>query len=293
MMNNKDLIFFGNYGHTSTSANHIANLAKEYIQEQESILNNVTFYSEDVALIGSSNKSSLHNGISDISMIPELLQEVSEAKSLIAWLREAIKAKQRLTDYWEEYADTEYLKENNISYPMKPVMKQILTEDEYYASLSIKERNRYYTLETEAAVIGKYIHPDGKYSKERKDLANYIQNPHKVTGSGRDTIIYSFTPTMELCEVDDMFFKLQTKHREIQAQLNSIKYQCEQAILASKTEAQEEYINALRNYNAEMEEIGSKMGVYKTEKLKAIGALKIIIPDSLKDICAKVSKLGK
>lgn len=289
----KDMIFFGENGLTSTSANHVANLAKEYIQKQESVLNNISFYTEEVALIGSSNVNSLHTGVNDISMIPRLLEEVSNAKSLIAWLREAIKAKERLLNFWEDFATEAYLKENNISIPERPQKGHILTEDEYYGSLSIKERNRYYALETEASVIGKYIHPDGKYATERKNLAHYIQNPHKVTGNGRDTIIYSYNPTMELDKVDDMFFKLQTKHREIQAQLNSIKYQCEQALLASKTEVQENYINALRKYNSEIDEIQSKIEAYKTQKLKEVGNYKIIIPDSLKDICTKVSKLGK
>lgn len=289
----KDLIFFAESGLTSTSANHVANLAKEYIQQHESVLNNITFYDEKVALIGTSNQSVLHNGVKDIREVPALLQEVAEAKSLIAWLREAIKAKERLLTWWENNAETEYISENNIELPKRPTRGQELTEDEYYASLTIKERNRYYALETEAAVLGKYIHPDGKYAMERKNLAHYIQNPHKVSGNGRDTVIYSFNPTMELNEVDDMFFKLQTKHREVQAQLNSIKYQCEQAILASRTKVNEEYTKAVVNYNAESRTLESLVAEYKTRKLREVGALKIVIPDSLRGIYDKVSKLGK
>lgn len=289
----KDMIFFADNGLTMTSANHLANLAKEYIQQHESVLNNVTFYDESVALIGTNNQSILHNGVSDITELPTLLNEVAEAKSLIAWLREAIKAKERLMSYWENNAEDEYLIANGIELPKRPVAGHVLTEDEYYANLSIKERNRYYALETEAAVLGKYIHPDGKYATERKNLAHYIQNPHKVSGNGRDTVIYSFNPTMALNEVDDMFFKLQTKHREVQAQLNSIKYQCEQAIIASKTQVQEEFAKALTEYNAESRLIEAKIAEYTTRKLKEIGALKIIIPDSLKEIYDKVSKLGK
>lgn len=289
----KDTIFFANEGLTSTSANHIANLAKEYIQQHESVLSNISFYSEEVALIGSGNKSVLKYGTSDISDLPRLLAEVAQAKSLIAWMREAIKAKQRLMDYWEEFADVEYLKENGVSLPTRPTKKLELTEDDYYSNLSIKERNRYYELETTAAVLGKYIHPEGTYSTARKNLAHYIQNPHKASGNGRDTVIYSYIPTMELNKVDELFFAIQNKHREIQAQLNSIKYQCEQAIIASRAEAQEEYLNALRQYNSEKEELESKIEAYKTQKLKEIGNYKIIIPDSLKPIYEKVSKLGK
>ena len=289
----KDLIFFADKGLTSTSANHVANLAKEYIQQNESILNNITFYQKEVALIGSSSRNILQVGVNTVENIPELLKEVAEAKSLIAWLREAIKAKDRLMQRCEAMADTEYITANNIKYPNKPVAGNVLPAAEYYSNLSIKERNRYYALETEAAVIGKYIHPEGKFATARQELSNYIQKPNSVSGSGRDTVIYSYIPTISIEDVDEMFFKLQTKHREIQAQLNSIKYQCEQAIIASKTEVQEKYALELREYNSAVQNIEAEIEAYKTKKLREIGNYKIVIPDSLVAIYEKVSKLGK
>lgn len=50
----KDMIFFSKEGKglTSTSANHIANLAKEMVREIESSLSSLTLYSTSVALIG-------------------------------------------------------------------------------------------------------------------------------------------------------------------------------------------------------------------------------------------------
>lgn len=53
----KDLVFFKKEGEegvalTSTSANHIANLAKEYIQGVETQLNNICFFDVRVALVG-------------------------------------------------------------------------------------------------------------------------------------------------------------------------------------------------------------------------------------------------
>lgn len=289
----KDKIFFAESGLTSTSANHVANLAKELVQQTESELNNMVFYTTTVSLIGSNTHNTLQGGVLDVSNIPELLKEVSEAKSLIAWLREAIKAKERLMKECEVNAEADYMAANNIDYPERPVKKHTLTEDEYYSSLSIKERNRYYALETEAAVIGKYIHPEGVFAQARKKLNFYVLNPNRVEGNGRDTIIYSFRPTMDVETVDDMFFELQAKHREIQSQLNSIKYQCEQAIIASETEANEEYVNALQKYHTEANMLQAQISKYKTEKLKEIGNYKIIIPDSLKAIYEKVSKLGK
>lgn len=51
----KDLIFFsaGGRGLTSTSANHVANMAKEMIRILEARLAAMVFYSTEVSLIGS------------------------------------------------------------------------------------------------------------------------------------------------------------------------------------------------------------------------------------------------
>lgn len=289
----KDYIFFAESGLTNTSANHIANLCKELCCEKQSIIGNISFYSESVSLIGTNNSNLLKEGTKDISYIPEYLRDISEAKSLIAWLREAIKAKDRLTKYWEKNSDKVYLEENNVEFPKFPERDPYLTEDEYYSNLSIKERNRYYELETEAAVLGKFIHPEGIYASERENLNYYIRNPHKVSGNGRDTIIYSYVPTINTSDVEDMFFKLQKKYREVQAQLNQIKYQCEQALIASKIESDKKYSEAISKYKGELSEIEVKQQEFKTQKLKETGDLKIIIPDSLKSIYEKVSKLGK
>lgn len=114
--------------------------------------------------------------------------------------------------------------------PLSPVAPHVLTEQEYYASLPIKERNRYYQLETVAAVIGKYIHPNDVLSDERKKLKYRIQHPHQVDGKGRDALIYTYEPSVSAEDVDNTFYELQKKHREVQAQLNSMKHDCEVAV---------------------------------------------------------------
>ena len=63
----KDLVFFKKEGEegvalTSTSANHIANLAKEYIQGVETQLNNVCFFNAEVSLVGSTGASIIQTG---------------------------------------------------------------------------------------------------------------------------------------------------------------------------------------------------------------------------------------
>lgn len=292
-MNQKNLIFFGDNGLTSTSANHIANLAKEMIQNHEATLNNRTYYTTTVGLIGSSEKSLIKQGIEFVSDVPEMINDMAKAKSLIAWLREAIKAKKSLLSEINGFSVGDYCKMKGIEKPLYPESEIALTEDEYYGTLSLKERNRYYELETTAATIGKMIHPDGPFANARKGLAEVIENPNKIVGNGRDTVIYSYKPTINLGDVDAVFFELQKQHREAQAQLNSIKYACEQAINESQAKVTSEYLEALSNYRNEMSVIEAELKKYKQEETDRISKLKIIIPDSLKDIYETVSKLGK
>ena len=297
----KDLVFFKKEGEegvalTSTSANHIANLAKEYIQGVETQLNNICFFNTEVALVGSvGGASTIQTGETSevLNNLQSLLEGVAQAKSLIAWLREGIKAKENLMKSLQAFSLDDWCKENGIAKPETPDYGHILTEVEYYSSLPIKERNRYYQLETEAAVLGKYIHPDGHLSDARKELKDKLQHPHKVDGKGRDALIYIYTSTVAVVEVDSVFFELQKKHREIQAQLNAMKYNCEQAINESTNKVNTEYMAASQKYQAELKDVLGAFKTWKDEKSQEYSKLKIVIPHSLLSIYNTINSLGK
>lgn len=296
----KDLVFFKKEGEegvalTSTSANHIANLAKEYIQGVETQLNNICFFNVEVALVGSTGKNIIQTGRTSevLTKLQSMLEGVAQAKSLIAWLREGIKAKENLMKDLQNISLEDWCEEYEVVKPVAPTYGHVLTEVEYYASLPIKERNRYYQLETEAAVFGKYIHPDGHLSDARKELKDKLQHPHEVDGKGRDALIYTYTPTVFIVEVDNVFFELQKKHREIQAQLNAIKYSCEQAINESTNKVNTEYMAASQKYQAELEDVLGAFKTWKDEKSQEYSKLKIVIPNSLLGIYNTINSLGK
>lgn len=297
----KDLVFFKKEGEegvalTSTSANHIANLAKEYIQGVETQLNNICFFNTEVALVGSvGGASTIQIGETSevLNYLQPMLEAVAHAKSLIAWLREGIKAKENLIKDLQNIGLEDWCIENGLTYPEAPNRGHVLTEVEYYASLPIKERNRYYQLETEAAVLGKYIHPDGHLSDARKELKDKLQHPHKVDGKGRDALIYTYTPTVDVAGVDNIFFELQKKHREIQAQLNAMKYSCEQAINESTSKVNSEYMVASQKYQAELKDIFAAFKTWNDEKSQEYSKLKIVIPHSLMGIYNTINGLGK
>ena len=297
----KDLVFFKKEGEegvalTSTSANHIANLAKEYIQGVETQLNNICFFDVRVALVGTlADANIIQTGESSevLDSLQSLLEGVAQAKSLIAWLREGIKAKENLMKGLQTISLEDWCKENGMVKPETPNYGHVLTEVEYYASLPIKERNRYYQLETEAAVLGKYIHPDGHLSDARKELKDKLQHPHQVDGKGRDALIYTYTPTVDVAEVDNVFFELQKKHREAQAQLNAMKYSCEQAINESTNKVNTEYMAASQKYQAELKDVLGAFKTWKDEKSQEYSKLKIVVPNSLLGIYNTINSLGK
>lgn len=282
----KDEIFFGNDGLTSTSANFVANLAKEMYAGMEAELDHIHFYSTTVGLIGGGQDRIVRNGVSSIDDIEQKLKDIAQLKSLIAWLREAIAARDRLIT---EAKSCEF----GIEIIPIPEREFPLTENDVIGTFSIKERNRYYQLETFCSTIGKFIHQEGTFNKERSKLHDIVVAPYSTSGEGANMIVYAYAPTISPEEVDNKFAYLQQLYRENQAQLNSIKHQIETAVLKDETEKNERYRVAYNEYCkrdcARSVEIQNK----RNAEVQRISNLKIIIPDSLKQIFEKVQSYGK
>ena len=291
----KQSVFFAENGLTSTSANHVANLAKEFVQDDELQLNNVRLVNCYVSVIGSSEKTQVVKGTDDgwFKFFTETVIAVSDAKSLIAWLREAIKAKEQMLKDIENTSIEEWASENNIMLPVPPQKRNVPTRDERIAALDIKERNRIYKLETEAAVIGKCIHPSGKFSDARKELHNRLSNPIEIKGEGRDALVYTYEPSCDFNDVDNTFFELQKWHRESQAELNSLLYKIDEQVRNDEISASAEYIDARNAYEREYETFRTKFKLWKEQESKRVSSLKIAIPNGLNEIYERVSKLGK
>lgn len=289
----KNSVYFGENGLTSTSANHICNLAKELCQECEEKLKNVEFYNTTLSLIGSSEVSVIDKGVDSVDWIPEAIQTIGHCNSLIAWFREAIKAKENMLEELEDMNIEEYSKKFNLQVPERPVKESALTESEYYDTLSIHDKNKYYSLEAQASALGKYIHQNGSINKARKRLTSKIQKPHDVNGSGRDTLIYTYSPNVNLSDVDKLFFEMQKAHREVQASLNAMKFECDKAVKESNIQCEQKYRKDYEDYVNETNKLRNQMQVYVEEQTKIIGSLKIVIPDNLKTIYNKISQLGK
>lgn len=287
----KDKIFFSEDGKglTSTSAGFCANMAKELYQATEAALNSMVFYTTTVKLMGSSTTDMLKEGVTTVKDIPEALEMIAKLKSLIAWLRESVRAKERLIkeaqDRGYEYYD--------IKVPESPKREDYISSDDVIAEFNIKQRNRYYYLEAFCATIGQYIHPGGVYATERDQLQKIIHEPNTVSGSGRDALLYSRKPSLDPQEVEDTFMGLQQTYREYQAELNSIKHDIEERLNKDTAEKNIAYAEACKSYSDTMKVLDAELTRKRKEAVTAASNLKIVIPDSLKDIYEKVSKLGK
>ena len=280
--------FFGDKGLTSTSANYIANLAKEAYEKLEAKLNTTSFIRETITVIGSTAETNVKLSQAGlITLAPNILKEICEYKSLIAWLREAIKEKENLfkaNKLWVSDEYTEHLR-NRLQ------CEDYLTEQDVIESWTIAEQEDYLSLETICAVIGKYIHPNGPLSKAKTELSNRINKPVTTECSGRDTIIRRYYPECTEEEVNNLFFSLQKNHREYQARLNGIKHKIDMTIREDIQKKDEAYKKALQEFNDRANELLVADKLAREEKHKEIEALKIVIPNDLKSVYDKLTSM--
>ena len=135
--------FFGDKGLSSTSANYIANLAKEAYEKLEAKLNTTSFIRETITVIGSTAETNVKLSQAGlITLAPNILKEICEYKSLIAWLREAIKEKENLfkaNKLWVSDEYTEHMKN-------RPQCEDYLTEQDVIESWTVAEQEAYLSL---------------------------------------------------------------------------------------------------------------------------------------------------
>lgn len=281
--------FFAENGLTSTSANHLSNIAKENYMAIERQLAALEFYRTAVGLIGGSEETvvSCGTGPDRFSRIRKWVEEVCACKSLIAYLREAIKAKDKLTRDLDDYGAEEIraLSEK------EPEKEDRLTFEQVLDSWPIKERNRYLELETRCAVIGKFIHPDGEYSEARKHFTDRMLSPKEVRENGKDTLVYSYYPNIDGQEIDALFFELQAEHRKAQAELNGMRNEINRLINEDWRRKSDAWSVEHEKWSESMIRLKERIMREKEARSKEIENLRIVIPDSLKSIYGKIKSL--
>jgi len=289
----KDLVFFGEGGITATEANRIANMAKLAYTEDESALGSISFVNESVETISGSMAKDIAYGTKSLKGVEERLERMGNLKALCAWLREAIKAQERLIKEAKTYPFVDYVRNNNIELPKAPSPVVQLTEDDVIATFDIKKRNRYYYLEAMASAIGDFIHKNMPLDLARKKFYDVISHPRRLVGTGQDTLIYSYSTSIGKEELENTFSELQQKHSSYQKELNSIKSEILSRISNDNIDKTREYEDSIKEYNNKLSEIQSGYSKWMAENQKKMTSLKIIIPNSLKTIYDEIANLGK
>lgn len=296
----KESVFFGNEGLTSTSANYYANVAQEMVQSLIESLNGIKLYDIDISSINSQLQQVMSKGWKSLGSIKENLEQIAKMNSFCAWVREAIKEKDSQLESLKELTLEEWMANTGYEVPKAPRYPEYplsMTEEDIINSWDINKKNKYLKLEAFASTYGKYIHPKGAFSKARKDLHNVENNPITKEGSGRDLILYYYTPTVSSVEVENMFFELQETYRSYEKELNAmkaeVKAEANRIYMERQQEFQkkvDEYKNEYDKYNSAMSIARSNFNSWVTSERDRISQLKIVLPSDLLDVFQEIKK---
>lgn len=290
----QDEIFFGEQGLSSTSADFIANLAKEMIRKDESKMAGLSFVSEEISTLENPCKEEVTVGMeeADVKEIPTTMERIMRLKSLIAWLREAIKAKDRLLKEVEKmdiYSD----KWMETGWDTEDAEMEEMSKEEYLDTLSASDRKQIYKLQTKVAVLKKILHKDGAFEKARTRLSYIMKKPRDLEKMGINNIVHYYEPSVDSAIVDEIYIKLSTEYREAQAELNGYLHAMDATLQQNKVEVTEKN-RANRELAKRKEKLQYvKLDEWKSQETKRISRLKIIIPNSMKDIYEEVQRVGK
>lgn len=283
-------------GITSTSANTLANWAKNEAFAATIELASLTFVNTRVELINGDNPKTVGIGAKDTARVGTLIDKIAKLNSFSAWMREGIKAKEKLLSELDNLDVEEYAELKDIELPQEPDYPDRIVAQDILDEMDVKKRNNYLRLEAFAAAYGKYVHSTadstGAVARARNELAEKIIRPTKVEGSGRDCVLFSYSPSANIDEVDAMFNALQETQRSYEQQLNAIKYSIESEVNLRNAKAYGEYNQALATYRGEMKSLREALNEYKIKERERIGRLKIIVPNELKETYEYLNSLG-
>ena len=298
-MNN---VYFASEGMTSSTANFYANIAKELQKAAAERLDSVKFFRTSVAVIGSSEKQLMGDGTHDLAFITSDLETLASMNAFCAWVREAIKEKEAQQGIINRTDINDWLKTNGINVPEAPEHirdPRPVSEESVINSWDINKRNKYLRLEAFAATYGKYIHPDGAYSKARKKAHTALNNPITKEGTGRDMVLYYTEPSVAIGAVDGLFLALQSEYRGYEKELNQMKAEIKETVNNLTREAYDKHQKELdiwkekhREYSALWTDLRAKFTTWRISELERISNLKITIPSSLKDTFLMIKEIA-
>lgn len=290
----------GEKGMTSTSANKLANLAKERNREDMLLIENVRFYNEVMTLlVNPSEKVVLSEGLKgsqeEFDKLREALLRTARFNAFISWVREAISAKDELIREVNDTGLKTWCKKQGIQYPEEPEneVDSDMYDSRSAAQATIDDMARYFTNQSMASVLGQAIHPEGPIDVARRALIEATMTPSETEGYGKDTVIKTKEATTTTNSITAFYMALQSEWRHAEAAVNEAKGKWQ-------TADNERFIELTNDYNARMREfqlVASQIKAdwerWKLEETKRLGKLKIRIPAALQPVLDELLALGK
>lgn len=282
----------GEKGLTSTKANEFANLAKEVVKEANQFLSDLNFSTTTLSCIGIEGEKVVKRGITQdqFETIKDKLNTIALYNAFIAWCREAIEAKENLIAEVDSYDVCDYCEKFGLVNPDHPSLNDNIHSEE---NADIKEMANYYIANAYASVLGQSIHKNGIFASKRDQLLKDINNPIGITGSGRDTIIYTVTPTIPVENVNNLYLELQSIWRDKESQVNKMKYDWQTEDKLERQRRYAKYGEEQLKVNTERERLTNESNIWKEKELKRVTDLKIAIPNAFLDIFKSLQELGK
>lgn len=288
----KSVFLTNESGITSTSANYLANLAQEVIQEKKLELENTSFVDSRIVTPLCPDGLDYEKANYDLRNISEKIREIARYNTFCAWMREAIKAKEKALNDINNENYEEWLKRNGKIVEDKREL-ELKDESDFIDELSIGERYTMLMTEAVASSFGKLIHQDSPISNARKQMQYRKLHPTDVKGTGAELTLTRYTVAADSAEVENMFLSLQNEQREAEKQLNAIKSR----IKSSKEEYNIKVHNECRQILKERADRDKALHIEfekdKAERRVSLNKMKILVPDALKDIYEHLNKLGK
>lgn len=293
--------FFGTNGYTSTSANYIANKAKEIANGYAT--ENISFITKSATFVDKGVTRPIERGL-DKAEFDKLIDNklmIGNLNSLISWLREGIKAKESIISAVERMRFDVWMSEVHPDVDQKtfgadleenPLPENNCVDENEWAmqNMSIKDINEYLSLKAICANIGKFVHPNGDYANARNMMLKK-NGTSNVSDYQANTVIYDYTASVDPKIVEDKFLELQELHRKYQKRLNEIRFNIDNEV----RKLNDEYTMLMNKYDetearnktkidaARMKYV-SEFSEWKIKRLEEVRRYKIIIPNDLKSV---------
>lgn len=281
-------VFFAEDGKgiTSTAANHAANKAKELLKHKQSLLDNVTFLDSNVALLSGGDEQQLSTGVSKHKLdgYKDLIDEIGRVNAMIAWLREAINAKNKIYNHVSSVSFDTWAVDYNKEIPVVPTRETALTAEDVIGTWDENKRARYYALDAYCSLLGKWIHPHGAFYKAKQALDDKMSNPRTVSGTGRDTVIYTYTPSIDSDYIKTTYNEFADVLRRKEAEYNKMKAEIEKAVDESKIQVNNKYEQEYEVYRKSYEKLRAEFNTWCSEEEMKAKNLKIRMPESVKSV---------